>query len=324
MQAFAVLTLVVAQIMFPPKPRDPSAASPQPAAAAVLSPTELRFDWPEGLDVRVDTERSKEVQGGPRPRPPVSVKAFYRMRVQPHAEGLVVRSQDFDFGANPLSPSDATSLDAIVGTLAPSIIVSRAGEFLRIEDTTAVKNALDEMTRPMRQQASLPPQFSQLVQQLTSDEFLNALAASDWNSMIGNWTDFPVKDGRFEETVEEPTPIMPDVNLPMTIVMKSVEQAECTRGAARYACGTFELTSRVDQSGFEAVMKRLLGGMKELEGLRYEELDIVTVIRVKLEIGTMLPHQYSMTKTVKVRMSMPGEQPVSMTQTERRSSTFTY
>jgi hypothetical protein len=71
-------------------------------------------------------------------------------------------------------------------------------------------------------------------------------------------------------------------------------------------------------------MKKLLGGVKELEGLRYDELDIITVVRVKLETATMLPHDYSMTKTVKVKMSMPGESPVALTQIERRASTFTY
>jgi hypothetical protein len=359
MHTLAVMAVVVAQLMFPPKwtpsePGKPTVVAPAPVnpivplpvvgaetAPAVPAPPAvpgetvaadeeddapgLVFNWPEGIDVKVESMRTKE-QTGTRESKPVAIRSSYRMRVYPHADGFVVRTEDFTLPDAPPA-NDPSGLEALIGMLAPSIVVNGAGEFVRIEDTKAVKQFLSDMFAPVLKDkgTNVPAGIMQVMQQMSSDEFLNAIAASEWNSLIGAWAEFPIEDGLFEDTMEEPNPMMPDLTIPMKLKLTSGDVQECERGGAKYRCAVFEMTSNVDQAAFEPMMKRMFEGVKELQGAKYEQFDLLTTVRVKLETDTMLPHDYQMTKTVNMKMSLPNApNPITMKQVDKRTSRFTY
>jgi hypothetical protein len=203
--------------------------------------------------------------------------------------------------------------------------VTRDGDFVRAEDTAAIKSLLTKMFDAfLAEKKELPPQFKQMLQRASSDEFLSGTTAVEWNSLIGSWLDFPLGDEVFEETVEEPSPVLPDLIVLMKISRRMVETSECTRGGVRYACGLFEMRCEVDRASMREALARLLRGVKDMPAITYEDIDMVTVVRVRLETGTMLPHDLTTMRTIDVTMSAPGESTTAVRQTERRSSTFIY
>lgn len=336
MQTLAVLSFVALQLMFPPAKKEPAppAKKDAPAAPAAAAPTPaapepaavLQFKWPEGLDARVETVRSREQQTGDTTKPARSIKGTYRMRVRGHADGIVVRNEEFSgLQANDVI-LNGMGMEDLVASLVPSTVVTREGEFVRAEDTAAVTRLLKEMFEPfLSGKEELPPQFKEVFQQLASEDYLNATAAAEWYSLVAAWLDFPVSDEVLEEDVEEPSPVLPDVMIPMKVTQRMVEKGECTRGGVRYECGVFEMRSDVDPAALEGIMKRLLEGMKELaEAFKLDRFEMVTIVRVKLETGTMLPHELHTTRTVNVSMSAPGVPSMSTRQVERRASTFSY
>ena len=316
MQTLAVLSLVALQLVLPPANRD-AAPPPEPAV--------LEFNWPEGLDARVETERSREQRIGDKAKPSRSLKATYRLRVRPHEAGLIVRSEEFSgLGLNDVFTSGVGIEDAIA-SLVPSTVVTRAGEFVRAEDTAAIKDLLAKTFEELlRDKKEMPAQFKQMLQRVSSDEFFNSTAASEWNSLVGAWLEFPVGDDVFEETVEEPSPVLPDLTVLMKLSRRMVERTECTRGGTRYACAVFEMRSEVDPASMREALARMLQGIKDMPQITYENIDMVTVVRVRLETATMLPHALTVTRTVDVTMSAADHPATLVRQIERRASTFTY
>lgn len=321
MQTLAVLSFVALQLLFPPAKKEAATAVPPPAKPALL-----QFNWPEGLDAKVATERSREQQINTKTKGARSIKGTYRMRVRAHADGMLVRNEDYEGLQADDVILNGLGIEDLVAALVPSTVVTRDGQFVRAEDTAAIKSLLAKATEPyVTGKESLPPQFKEMLANLSSDEFLNATAASEWNGLVGAWLEFPVGEEIFEETVEERSPVLPDLRIPMKVTQRMVEKGECPRGGVRHECAVFEMRSEVERAALEGVMSRLLEGMKELAPkMTLDELEIVTVVRVRLEIGTMLPHELTATKTVTMTMSAAELPTISSLLIERRASTFTY
>ena len=174
MQTLVLLSFVALQLVLPPA-KNEAAAPPEPAV--------LQFKWPEGLEARVETERSREQRTGNKVKPARSLKASYRMRVRPHEAGLIVRSEEF----SGLSLNDVfvsgLGLESAIASLVPSTVVTREGSFVRAEDTAALKDLLRKMFDAfLADKRELPPQFTQILERASSDDFFNATAAAEWSS----------------------------------------------------------------------------------------------------------------------------------------------
>jgi hypothetical protein len=80
----------------------------------------------------------------------------------------------------------------------------------------------------------------------------------------------------------------------------------------------------VAPGAMQAVLRRLLEGAKELEGLTYDRFDVVNEVVTLLEPSTMRPYRVAHTKTVEFTMSMPGKGSADASATERRTYRITW
>jgi hypothetical protein len=291
-----------------------AAFAQQPASV-----TELGFGWPRDLTARVDTERTRERQADTKTS--TTIRASYRMTVSPHAEGLVIRYDDFKVGAG--APGDAAAVEAL-SLLVPSLIVSEAGDFRRVEDLGPMKAMVGQLIATLNQKGNVPTGLKGLLAQLGSDQVLNNLAASEWQVLVSAWRGLPLSIQRFARDAEETSPILPDVKIPMKLSGGMVERLECARGGTRHDCGVFEIQSAVNQAAMEPIMKRLMEGVKDMQAVTYERLDVLTTARVQLETRTMVPHALTTTRTVNMTAVVPGQGRVNASQIERRTWTFRY
>jgi hypothetical protein len=169
----------------------------------------------------------------------------------------------------------------------PAIIVSPDGEFLRIGDVSKIREAMMEFIDTIKQKApgaSAPPNLMKLLENMTSEPVLTQLAAAEWQSFIGAFIGFTGKVGdRTEFDSEEPSPMVPGLNIPMRTTFALLRRAPCEAGRAPDSCVVMQVKSVVAPGAMQLVMKRLLEGVKEMQGLRYDRFDSTTEILTTLE-----------------------------------------
>ena len=123
---------------------------------------------------------------------------------------------------------------------------------------------------------------------------------------------------------EEPSPVVPDLMVPMRTTFGAVRREPCEAGRAVDSCVQMQVRSVVAPGGMQVVMKRLLDGMKELQGLTYERFDVTTEVLTTLEPATMRPYRATQTKTAEFTMAIPGKGRADASVVERRSYRITY
>jgi hypothetical protein len=279
---------------------------------------EFRFAWPVGIAVRVDSERSRERTGSGAAQPTQpATKSSQTMRVLAHPEGRVIR---FDLAESSSEAARATALgwqpgEALLGLL-PSFVVSEQGRLIRLENLQAYQKTLSD-------RAAKVDGTQELVARVTSEEALTALVGQEWELLVGSWLELPVKPAKYDLENEQPTPFFPGLKVPMKITVEVNDPAPCSRGGAQRSCSNLAMTSRVDQAGLRPLFDKLTQGMPDLQSVRVERLDVVTIVRVKLETETMLPHDVSWERTMEMTM-VDGKLRSDAKQVDRGTSRFTY
>ena len=289
--------------------------------AAPQAPAALRFSWPTDLAARVETEKTRERHTG---GPPTSntLRIAYRMRALPHAEGLQIQYDEFRM--KDVAPTEAAGVAEVLTAFVPNLIVDSGGHFVGVKDLASLRDAMSTMLAPAQKAAGdLPAGMKELLSKLTSEEVLTSLAGQEWQVLVGAWHDAPLTNERYEAETSEVSPIWPDLKIPLKVTSGMVEKGSCVRGAAKIDCAVFELRSAVDQSAMAAVMKRVFDGAKDMGGMALERIDVVTVVRVRLETLTMVPHELSSTKTVEMIVNT-GRERREVKQIDRRTSRFVY
>ena len=82
------------------------------------------------------------------------------------------------------------------------------------------------------------------------------------------------------------------------------------------------MTSIVNRDGLTALTTSAQHGATRVPGAAFEFTDYEMVLRVTMELDTMLPHELVPTRSMHREVDVDGR-PVHMTDVERRCSTFT-
>jgi hypothetical protein len=282
----------------------------------------LRFNWPTDLTARVETEKTRERQTGTTTKS-TTTRFSYRMRAVPDSRGLQINYEQFTLDGVP--PREAAGAADLISAMVPSLIVDDRGQFVGVRDIAALKTAMTAIFEPLQKtHADMPAGLNDLLSKLLDEEVLTSLAGQEWQLLVGAWHGLPLTPERFEMQTAEPSPLWPDVKVPMKVTGGMVETGTCPRSGARIDCAVFEMRSAVDQAAMGSIMKRLFEGVKDMDAVKYERMDVVTAIRIRLETHTMVPHELTMTKTVEMTVTAPREGRMELKQIDRRTSRFVY
>ena len=296
---------------------------PQDKPAAKPSTAELKFAWPERIEATVETERSKEQREGTTVKKKSFVRTRHRMQVQPHTRGRLIRSTGHEL----LEPAVATvpgqDIGQVLSSLSPSIVVDNEGTFDSVEDVETLKKVLESLVAPTRQRVA-GTEFEKMINALTSEEFLASNAMQDWDALVGNWVGAVLSEEIVRFEGETPIPIFPDMQVVLKGTMQMISKGNCRRAGKDLACATFELRSSIDPKSFEALLERIIKTAKGPQGIKYERFDVQTLVRVTLEADTMLPHNFTMAKTVQMVATVPGEGRMEAFSTDARTAKYSY
>ncbi|HEX7091033.1 MAG TPA: hypothetical protein VF192_12905 [Longimicrobiales bacterium] len=225
------------------------AALPAPAAAqepdARPDTVRLRFGWPAGTVATVETTRFRERIT--ERTDTLAGSATYRMQVREHDSGLAIIYDSVSITAAPRVTGDLAAFQAVAEQLAgmvPNYIVGRGGEFLRIEDVAAIKARMDSLFAPAFAAMDSTGKARAIFDSMLSEQALEALAAQEWNTLVGMWVDADLELEAvygFEE--EAPIPLLPGESVRMVSEFAIIGRLPCTEDSLTPDCVEIQLVS---------------------------------------------------------------------------------
>jgi hypothetical protein len=279
------------------------------------------FDWPVGTVARVNTEyvRQATVQGTLQRESRLRMQ--HRMRVLPHAEGRLIEYYD---QLHLDSAGDvADGLMVLWPNWVPGIVVSLDGRFIRTERTERLQELVATMYAPLMTTPAVQsvPRFKELLQRMTSGDGVTIATTGEWHQLVGKWRAAPLDT----EVIEVPAPLSlaAGVTVESRIQQRMIERGPCTRAALTVACASFELKQTITPEGLAVLGGYMLQGSSGPPGPVPRVLNIDTTDRITLEVGTMLPHEISVTRTRRQAAEINGET-IHAEDLERRTVRFTY
>ncbi len=290
------------------------AALPQDSTTTQVQP----FNWPAGTVALVETEYVREVNDGFTTQQLAVLRMTHRMRVSPHPDGVLVQ---FDNQKAIAAAGDMTdALGALLPWWVPRIIVGLDGHLVRIEQTERVQELVGQLFEPLATTPTeqTPAALKDLMAIMASGAGLRSLVQDDWDHLVGKWIAAPLDSGPLESTAL--SMLFNSVSLRSNVRRQMIDRATCTREDAMIECATFESRSMIDRESLPVLQNYLSPGAANA-GVRIVGSEKVD--RVTLEIGTMLPHEAILTRTVQSTTELSGRT-VSTQSVQRRSVRFTY
>lgn len=297
----------------------------------------LRFKWPTGTTAQVEQEWIR-VTSSPERRDSITIRSRYRLRVLDHADGQLVSADSFVLSGTSGLPtlkgqaSDVQRLATHVGSFQPSYIVSREGEFRRVENVARMKQLLDSLIAPLLQEMKLkdaPAELQAIMRNATSEQSMAGSAAQEWDAVVGTWAGADWVIGQaYESMVQEPVPIMADLKIPMRYEFGAAERVPCTAAAGGTSCVRLEMYSEPDTAALRGVMadmmKRLGAAEKDLL-TSLQNVRTTNQVTLITEPQTLRPYELTRVRRVDVRVAPGGkEKPGTTTRVDIRTARYRY
>lgn len=301
----AVLPLACAA---PAAPRP--AASPVPAAE--VERIELGFAWPESFSARVTgAETSRFVAGVVREES--STQMSYRVRVEPAADGVRVRYDDFAL----LDPrtdalvrlASVPGLEALGAALRPSFLVSKDGHFAGTPDLDRVANAVNRELEALRAQPSGPPADAPRLPARFSGELFRRHAPADWEPMVELWTGREIELGaRYAVDLVTKLPLLEGVSIRMTGELRVSGWIPCAPSDSAARCVELVLVTQpapgtLDQLRDAAESRS--DPTSHAAMVTVDALELDERVRIVTEPETLVPHRVSTDRRARLALRLP-------------------
>lgn len=286
-----VLTTLLAACAGAPKP--PPAAAPRPPAGPVPEgPISLGFAWPEGLTAQVTYSTSRLRTGDDAE----SGESRYRMVVKGEGDVLKVVSQDVE-----LPPEEQKAVAASEPVSIPTVVVSRRGDFLRIEGAEAT---LVKVEKVLEQQGQAAPQREQVLT-ILRDALVEG-ARETWHVQVAGWRGVTLEQGKPVTRQARLSPsALASVVVPVTETLSYEGAVPCAEGETEKRCVRLTFQARPVESELPGVKAAFLARVKALAGgeapdYTLEELRVEHRTELVTEPGSLIPHHVRTTRHTRV------------------------
>ncbi|UCH47681.1 MAG: hypothetical protein JSU95_16730 [Betaproteobacteria bacterium] len=263
--------------------------NPRPARQRVS----LNFAWPDSLRSAVNFQQ-KSIKRGKESE----LKATYLTTVRPgpsSPDELVVSTRVMrQHLSGPDNKQEQDYLSALLkqaSSEVPDYIVSREGEFLRVDNLSAYQQRIESTVM-----SNLPPQLEDqkdkilaMVKPAMSERFLAATATDEWNKTVGGWISSSYVVGqtyRFSE--EYYAPALGNTPFAMTVSRRIAGFAPCTGTETK--CVKLVLIATVSGEDFRSAMTDFLEKTVG-EPVNVKHISVVKKMEIIAEPSTLIPHR---------------------------------
>jgi hypothetical protein len=246
------------------------------------------------------------------------------VRVDAEGEHLRIRFTDPEFEATPdvdaVPSSERAEIMAKLADLMPDFVVTRAGAFVGLHDLPGFQKKLRNLLTQIMPPNLDPAVITQMQSLLTSEAFLNSRAAEEWNATVGAWVGGSFEFGVPEEYSRlDPVPVFPGSEIRMNYAFSAEGTLACERASSARRCVQLMMRSVADPEDTKRMIDSFLAKLAPDQAPEmpvFRTLAIENVLRVTTEPEGLIPHSYSLTKSIRGTLAAPdGEQAVEQTDT---------
>lgn len=283
------------------------------AATACLAEEKiaLTFAWPETLKATVHVDKSKVRSTTDQAPQRMSLGTSYEMLATRGGTGTLLR-----FGTVTLDASQRSDipqpvmaqLQEVLRMGMPSYKVSTEGSFAGVQDVEQYRDRIRELLMKEVPAAS-DPQARARMERVVDARLLNALAESEWNSIVGAWMGATLEVGQeYELMTQQPLPIGRQQMVKTRMTFAIVRRLPCERAGVTLQCVEVEMTNVPEAGEFTKAVADLA---RELSGGKADgpvpTMEVSTEVRLVTEPDTLVPHAYTRTKRLRVQMQEAGK-----------------
>jgi hypothetical protein len=284
------------------EPAEPEgAADARPAdPAADEAVARLRFAWPAPSRARVTYRRTRLRPGAP----PSLFTARYEARVEPAADGLLIRTRGTAWRGD-LPFAAALEKDAIRASEQVVQRIGREGEFGGLEGTEAMRAVLERVF----EEAKVPPEAAARALPL-AEAAIRAEAEELWNLAVGFWTGADLRVGQaYTLESEGEVPLVPGARARQSVEFAVRRRVPCAAGERANGCVEATLRSTPERAALERAADALLPKLAPAgadpapaAGELAAESELVLVT----DPATLLPRRLVWTQAVRLGGDEPG------------------
>lgn len=289
------------------------------ASAETPAPTStLRFAWPDGMKAKVEVrlQGAREVGGRTQRN---DARATFVLSTQGEGDAVQVKREAFSGWKGQLPPGVGSGADRLVDRI-PVVRVSKAGEFLGIDGADQAREAFSREVKPK----SLDAQNRRVLETVTTDQALNAIALDYWNMSVGIWAQLGLAPGESRELRNRTrVPQLGGGELDLVIGFRWVGPAACAEGDKEKRCVELALDSRPDAKQTQELLKQVLASATDA-GPVTEAFEMSQEVRAVVAPETLVPHRLSLKRSVQMRYVVPGGKRETAGEQSERSYVFTY
>ena len=303
-----------------PSPPSGDSESPSPSAEIVA----LEFDWPVGMKARaVSRIRRSRLRAGVTDS--TSIVSTYQMQCSRHPEGLLIEYRSFalvDEDELPTQPQPER-LAQLASSMMPSLIVAEDGELLRIEGVERIREGLEPLLEPVREDdPQIAAALGELLARALSEDALEERVAEEWSALVGFWAEADLEIGAtYEMESESAHPLFPGTMLPFRFRFWAEGRKPCHEDDPEANCIELRMMSFPDPDVLQGILDQLLSAPG---AAAYEELHIENSVRLLTEPGSLLPHRIDVLRTTWGMIRPSGERAAPFEQMQLRSTAYFY
>lgn len=295
--------------------------SPRPARERIA----LNFAWPDSLESAVNFHQ-KSVKRGKT----FETKATYLTTVRPGDPNELIVStrvirQDVAGSSDEESNNYMGALMKQVVSEVPDYVVSRNGEFMRVDNISAfqqrVENAvLSNLPHDIKNQQK--DKILAMVRPSLSEQFLVAAVTDEWNKTVGGWAGSSYVPGQtynFNEQYYAPS--LGATPFGMVVSRRIAGFAPCT--SSQTQCVKLILTATVAGEDFRSAMKQFLEKTAG-QPVKVKQLSVVKKMEIIAEPDTLIPHRSRSIKETTVTIEDSKGKTRTSRDTEDTRVTYSY
>ena len=285
----------------------------------------LNFAWPESLQSAVNFQR-KSVKRGEA----TAIKATYLTTVRPGAANELVVStrvirQNIVDQADDKPDNHINTLLKQLVTEIPDYVVSREGEFVRVDNLSAFQQRVENSVisnLPAEIEGQQKDRILAMVRPGLSEQYLVAAMTDEWNTTVGGWIGSSYVPGQIYRFNEEYyAPSLGETSFAMVVSRRIAGFAPCT--STETQCVKLLLTATVSGDDFRSAMGNFL---KKTVGqpVLVKQVSVVKRVEIIAEPDTLIPHRSRSIKETTVTIEDGDGNTRTSRDTEDTQITYSY